>query len=707
MPSPGKLTRLIVSAILSSLIALPAALASPVAKQIEAIYQPLRVERAALAPDGGHVAFAVRDHDGLHAIVCGVDNPDSVTRQLLDSRADVHLQFLDWAGPDHLIAGTDASQVFLIGAGNHEPTLLADAVSFGATEKENTSVMIRVAGVSDDNSSVTIEVIRFVSPSQIVLEAVRVDLPTGLKSILHTSRLDPPGGEILTDRQGRPRVLYDRGASPQSFDFLPSSETEVKNPVWKPLNRLPAGFPPRNFQVTPQTFLGERSFPLGFDYHADLLYYASNIGRDTYGIYSLDLTSGRSATIGESSGMDLADIHRPLSDSVLIFDRALRTLAGIRPATPTADTRWFDGELAGVQEELEGIFTKRKIQVLGWDNSRRRFLLLITSPSDPGRYFVYHRSEARCVEYYHQTLLDADELNPTETFVVGAEAGVQVSGCLTRPHITPSRPPALVIWFHDGPWQQIDPGFQADAQALAAMGFMVAQIDYRGSTGHGRQHTLAIQRGFDLVPLSDALATVALLVGKYGADPNRVAAAGEGFGGFLALRAVQLHPEAFRCAIALDAPLDLHWPGRLVQSEGTQMRAAKLHGMVRNRPPLSFLGNSITAAYDGSFERDFASFFFHPAGRQNIAVDARLELFTRPVLLFNDPLNPASPIERLRKLRREITRRKQSTAQLSELPPLFLRDLSIARAGVFTEIGEFLQTKLKGPTPAAIPGQSK
>jgi len=63
---------------------------------------------------------------------------------------------------------------------------------------------------------------------------------------------------------------------------------------WKALDQI-AGNRRRGpgFHVAPETFFAERAVPIGFDENPDLLYFAANIGRDTFGVYGLNLKNGQ------------------------------------------------------------------------------------------------------------------------------------------------------------------------------------------------------------------------------------------------------------------------------------------------------------------------------------------------------------------------------------------------------------------------------
>src|SRR5262249_27087806 len=59
------------------------------------------------------------------------------------------------------------------------------------------------------------------------------------------------------------------------------------------------------FTFTPENYLGEHSFPLAFDYDPRVVYYASNVGHDTYGIYTLNLATKARTEVVAGVNVDL------------------------------------------------------------------------------------------------------------------------------------------------------------------------------------------------------------------------------------------------------------------------------------------------------------------------------------------------------------------------------------------------------------------
>jgi pimeloyl-ACP methyl ester carboxylesterase len=282
--------------------------------------------------------------------------------------------------------------------------------------------------------------------------------------------------------------------------------------------------------------------------------------------------------------------------------------------------------------------------------------------------------------------------------------------------------PPLVVWFHDGPGQRVLPGFQSDVQALATMGFAVMQFNYRGSAGFGRRHLNAIRDGFDRVPLEDALAAIEYLAQHHAVDPRSVASVGDGFGGYLALRALQLHPGNFRCAVAINAliepgvdpaserrppPMPRRMSGRTATSSVEDMnRLAESEGSlgVMEVPgrPTSFEWIEIPAAAstgspskDFDLKRELTRKYFDGVRLRRISVPAQMNLLTQPVLLVHDPRSDVAPIAPAQRIRDRLVKKKQ-TAELIEVSPAFAVPGAPARGPVFRKIGRFLNEQLLG-----------
>src|SRR5688500_16120388 len=104
------------------------------------------------------------------------------------------------------------------------------------------------------------------------------------------------------------------------------------------------------------------------------------------------------------------------------------------------------------------------------------------------------------------------------------------------------------------------PAFDPEAQVFADLGFVVARLNHRGVAGVRSEDLTALRAAVDRVTVDDAHLAVEWLTQRMPDRPfdrKRIATLGRGFGGYLAVRALQLQPATFRCGIAIDAPMDL------------------------------------------------------------------------------------------------------------------------------------------------------
>jgi dipeptidyl aminopeptidase/acylaminoacyl peptidase len=86
---------------------------------------------------------------------------------------------------------------------------------------------------------------------------------------------------------------------------------------------------------------------------------------------------------------------------------------------------------------------------------------------------------------------------------------------------------------------------------LMERGFVVLDIDYRGSSGYGRDWRTGIYRHMGGKDLTDHIDAVNYLVKEHGVDPKRIGLYGGSYGGFITLMAMFTQPDVFAAGAAL------------------------------------------------------------------------------------------------------------------------------------------------------------
>ena len=138
---------------------------------------------------------------------------------------------------------------------------------------------------------------------------------------------------------------------------------------------------------------------------------------------------------------------------------------------------------------------------------------------------------------------------PYESWHFTNPHGHRVHGFYVTPE-GPTGPFPIVMLVHGGPtWLDTD-RWQPDVQALVDTGFAVAMVNYRGSTGYGREWRDSLIGDIGGPELEDVNAGLRDLIERGIADPARAVVAGYSWGGYVTLLELGKHPDLWRCGVA-------------------------------------------------------------------------------------------------------------------------------------------------------------
>ncbi|MFD7226537.1 S9 family peptidase [Streptomyces sp. NPDC059881] len=132
---------------------------------------------------------------------------------------------------------------------------------------------------------------------------------------------------------------------------------------------------------------------------------------------------------------------------------------------------------------------------------------------------------------------------------------VWVDGPGGRIHALVQRPAGegpfpTVFEIHGGPtWHDSD-SFAAGPAAWVDHGYAVVRVNYRGSTGYGREWTDALKHRVGLIELEDIAAVREWAVASGVADPAKLILAGGSWGGYLTLLGLGTQPQAWALGLA-------------------------------------------------------------------------------------------------------------------------------------------------------------
>lgn len=179
----------------------------------------------------------------------------------------------------------------------------------------------------------------------------------------------------------------------------------------------------------------------------------------------------------------------------------------------------------------------------------------------PAEIFVLQTKEgqARQLTRHNSALLSRVEMNPPEPFWFEGAQGTRVEGFLIRPpNFDASKKYPLLLLVHGGPqgaWTD-DWGYRWNEELFASPGYVTVMINPRGSTGYGQKFEDDIRDDWGGKVYDDLMKGTDYALAHYSfIDPNRTAAAGGSYGGYM-MDWFATHTGRFKALISHAGPYD-------------------------------------------------------------------------------------------------------------------------------------------------------
>jgi dipeptidyl aminopeptidase/acylaminoacyl peptidase len=163
-----------------------------------------------------------------------------------------------------------------------------------------------------------------------------------------------------------------------------------------------------------------------------------------------------------------------------------------------------------------------------------RTVVISSTDTQPGELFAVTASTLRKLTNHNDTVIAGLALAAAEPIEYPSRDGTRIGAVLTKPigYRAGTRYPTL-IRIHGGPTAQDTFGFNFERQLFAAHGYVVVNINYRGSSGRGAKFSEAIFADWGNLEVADVLAGVDYLVAQGIADASRLGIGGWSYGGLM------------------------------------------------------------------------------------------------------------------------------------------------------------------------------
>ena len=490
---------------------------------LEAFFSHPAISKARLSPTGEYVAFRSPSKDRIDLIIFDLDSNSA--QKLKGSNSD-DVKSLAWVGDEHVafnltLKNQYAGGLFVSKTGSRKIRAL--------NEYDALSILDPLSG--DDSSLLT----RIYASNTGLPRTVLYNPING-----HSKKLDSansiPGKQLSWFSDGRGnlaavKVYHDEEIKVHIHNT--NSET------WTLLEGIES--------------FGQRIETLGYDRASEHFWFnAYVIGEDKAALYKLPADDSKDPElVWKDDAYDMWDttslVYCPYDDDVL----------GIRYNQKGPHTVWFDKKMQMIQDSLDQGWPDTVNRFVNYSKDQNRILVYSYSDRNSGVYRVIDISKNKLMfEMKRHSDIPEERLHQQYTLNMKMRDDVKLQAYLTLPGSPKDGPYPMVALVHGGPWSRDVWGYDSEVQLLASRGYAVFQLNFRGSSGFGKDISLQYSGDFEGM-VRDVADGTRQLIKKGWIDGERLAVMGTSFGGYAAIASQMFEPGLFNCSISYAGTFDL------------------------------------------------------------------------------------------------------------------------------------------------------
>jgi len=280
--------------------------------------------------------------------------------------------------------------------------------------------------------------------------------------------------------------------------------------------------------------------PLSFSADSKSLYFLTNEDSEFTYLKRYDMETGNSETV-EKADWDIAYSYMSRNEKYRVsgINQDGRTVIKVHDLvnnTPIDLPKLPGGNITSVN------ISKTETKMAFYFNGSRM----------PNNLYVY---DFATQEYTQLSDTLNPEINPED--LVEAEVvryksfdGLDIPAIYYKPHnIQPGDKLPAVVTVHGGPGGQARIGYRARIQYLVNHGYVVIDVNNRGSSGYGKTFFKMDDKKHGTVDLDDCVWAKKYLISTGYVDPDKIAIVGGSYGGYMVLAALTFRPEEFAAGV--------------------------------------------------------------------------------------------------------------------------------------------------------------
>ena len=391
--------------------------------------------------------------------------------------------------------------------------------------------------LEDDDKHVVISVYPFSkSNTGTFTTSVRLNIYNGQQKKLGKSPL--AGGQVRTDSKGIPRFVNGSDADNNTVTMYRAS----KKDDWEVLSKTPYGE-------------GE-VFPVNISKDGSTIHTLDSTETSTYQLKKINTITGESEVV----------FHHPKFDAYpqIIDDVVLG--ATINPGYSQA--YWFEIDSPLQNSILQAVnafngnvdvFDTKEVGIVALTKARDKAILAIRDSVSSPKYYLYDMEKGQMK--YLLTMwpeIDDSGLEEEVPFNFKNSDGVVIHGYYTRAkNQQKDQAVPMIVVPHGGPHARDSWGFDPDTHIFSQAGYAVLKINFRGSTGYGKEFTKLGFGEWGADTQQDIIEATEWAIDEGIADPNKIGIFGGSFGGYSAAMAPMLRPDLYKSSVAYIGVFDL------------------------------------------------------------------------------------------------------------------------------------------------------
>ena len=478
-----------------------------------------------ISPDGASLAYLAPVDGVLNIWVGPLNDPAAAQPITKDTHRGIRSFFWAYTN-DHVIYTQDADgdenwRVYCVDLSNNEVKNL--------TPQEG--VAARIQEVSPRFPDEILVAVNDRDPQ--LHDIHRVNIRTGESSLL----LENEGyASFITDDDMRVRLATRTTPTGGSEYFRRTDDG------WEPFATID-----RDDQMT--------TGPAGFDKSGENLYMLDSRGRNTAALVKVNLATGQTETIAESERADINAVLRHPTE---------KTIQAVSSTYLRRQWQFMDLRVAGDFDVLRSM-ADGEVNVVSRSLDDQEWIVAITMDNGPVGYYHFDRTVRRpTLLFTSRPALEGLALADMHPVTIKSRDGLNLISYLTLPvgsnpqgKLQPSSPLPMVLLVHGGPWARNSWGYHPWHQWLANRGYAVLSVNFRASTGFGKNFINAGDHEFSAKMHDDLIDAVNWAIAEKIADPDRVAIMGGSYGGYATLVGLTFTPDVFSCGVDICGPSNM------------------------------------------------------------------------------------------------------------------------------------------------------